>query len=141
MPDYTTKDESGWSKRVMREVAQGAFTPTNATLFPFTAFMVDIPRSHVGTGDLLISCTLGSALAKADDKLYAYHLNKLNGLWYPVRDLWSDASPANLWQAADGLTDIRLSVPVRLAPVMAFGITMATGKSITLTEELAFRWA
>jgi len=141
MPDFTTKDESGWSKRVMREAAQGAFTPTNATLFPFTAFMVDIPRSHDRTGDLLISCTLGSALDKASDKLYAYHLNKLTGLWYPVRDLWSDPSPANLWEGFDGQTTVLASIPVRLGPVMAFGITMATGKSITLTEDLAFRWA
>ena len=141
MPDFTIKDESGWSKRVMREVAQGAFTPTNATLFPFTPFMVDIPRSHDRTGDLLIACSLGSALSKANDKLYAYHLNKLNGLWYPVRENWNDTDPANLWEAADGLTGILLTVPVRLAPVMAFGITMATGKQITLGEELAFRWA
>jgi|JI10StandDraft_1071094.scaffolds.fasta_scaffold363235_2 hypothetical protein len=137
----TKVDESGFRRHVIYKQSSGAFTPTNGVETLFSVFEVNATRSHDMTGTLLISATLGSALAKANDKLYAYHLDSKTGLYYPVRDVWSDAAPANLWEAADGLTTVKLSVPVRLAPYMAFGITMVTGKAITPTEDWTFRFA
>lgn len=134
-------DGSGFRRQVVRGLALGAFTPTNGVETLFPVFEVNVTRSHDLTGTLLISATLGSALAKANDKLYAYHLDSKTGVYYPVREKWNDASPANLWEAADGQTTISLSIPVRLAPYMAFGITMATGKLITPTEDWTFRYA
>lgn len=137
----TKVDESGFRRHVIRKLVDGAFTPANGVETQFSVFEVNVTRSHDLTGTLLISATLGSALAKASDKLYAYHLDSKTGVWYPVREVWNDVDPANLWEAADGLTTVKLSVPVRLAPYMAFGITMATGKSITPTEDWTFRFA
>lgn len=134
-------DGSGFRKLIVRKFSDGAFTPDNGVEELFGPFEIPITRSHDLTGSLLLGLTIGSALNITNDKLYAYHLNSATGIYYPVRELWSDVDPANLWTAADGLTTVKLSVPVRLAPHMAFGITMATGKSITPLEDVTFRFA
>lgn len=133
-------DSSGFRRLVVRKQADGIATPSAGVESYLGPFEINITRSHDLTGTLLIPLTLGSAMLSTD-LLTGYHMDSMAGLKHPIREVWDDADPANLWSAALGGTEVLLSVPVRLAPFMAFGILMTTPKAITLNGDIVLRYA
>lgn len=114
----------------------GAFTLVANT---WTYYGVEIP-AVVGAhpeGVLHLELTLSGALTAASEQCYLFGGTSPTGTKTPLREVFSDVDPANLWEAADGDTTVSLAIPVRLWPYMWIGFRSTGTPTITPTEDIA----